>query len=604
MNSFHRSFLTLSLLLFSGFAFGQAATFKATVSKDTVQQDEHVMVTFDFNLKSGYKMRVSNFSPPRFKGFRLYAGPLQQSSFRFENGRQTRGIQYSYVLIPEHTGTFVIGPAQIQLEGQIMKTKPLKILVKAGSSSGMATSASPHTGYRNAPSQDGDIHFVLALSDDNPYVGQPITGTYILYTRKRNIYSQLNPTDFPKFPGFWNQEIKLGRLDYRQTVWRGQPYYEIILRKVVLIPQKTGELTVDPFQMEVPVMVATGDYDFFGRSITRTERVSVSTGKRLVRVRPLPLKGQPADFSGAVGRFKLRVKLDKSSLKAGESARLNVRVSGVGNLKLFELPKPAVPQDLERYEPKHSAQVATTEAGLTGSVSDDYVLVPRYRGTYHIQPVTFSYFDPSAARYRSLRSQAYTVHVTTGQAKGSGTASALPSNPSQKVELLDKDIRYIEQPTALLPLKTDVFFGSSPYYWLLLLPLVLILLIAFSGKLRSCIGGADPMKSRRKAAQQSLSKARKRLKQGDNRAFYAELERAILGFLSAALHIDKAQLTRESIRAALTARNLDENLITQLIQTLDQSQFERYTSGVSKQRMQEIYERAAETITQLHKALK
>lgn len=598
MGAFYRMSFALLIAFCSCRAFAQAASFKAKASQTELHQDERVTVTFDFELQSSYKVRISDFKPPDFKGFQLYAGPMQQSSFRFENGKQTQDIQYSYVLVPESTGIHTIGPARIKLEGEVMQTEPLQIVVKAGS-----VPEAPSADL-NETRSDRDIHFALILSDKNPYVGQSITGTYILYMRRLNLYNALEATDFPKFPGFWNQEVKMGGIDYKQTTWHGRDYYEIPLRKVVLIPQKSGRLTIDPFEMEVPIAVATGGTDFFGRPITRAENIKVSTGHQVVDVKPLPSAGKPPRFSGAVGRFKLSVNPDKTTLKAGESIALSIRVSGRGNLGLFDLPEPAVPADLERYEPKHSARVKATAGGLVGSLADDYVLVPRYRGTYTLPPVVFTYFDPVDKKYETLRSKAYAVRVTQGESKDGDAQPATASTSKQKVKILDRDIRYIEPAGGLMQTGKKVFFGSKIYRLLLCIPLALILLIACLGKWLVRRKAVDGVKLRRKQAYKRLSQARKMLKKGDNQAFYAEVERALLGFISAALHIDKSRLTRASIREALTARNVSQETVADLFQTLDQSQFERYTAAVSASHMREIYENAAAIITRLNRELK
>ncbi len=600
MKAFCRISLTILIAFCVCRAFGQAASFKASVSQTEIHQGERVRVTFDFQLQSDYKVRISDFKPPPFKGFQRYAGPIQQTSFRFENGKQTQGVQYSYILVPEGTGIHTIGPASIKLEGEVMQTEPLQIVVKAAG----ASDRDSESADSDETNLDRDIHFVLALSDKNPYAGQSITGTYILYMRRRNLYNALKPTDFPKFPGFWNQEVKLGDIKYKQTTWRGKDYYEIVLRKVVLIPQKAGRLVIDPFEMEVPIAVATGEYDFFGRSITRSETTKVSTGSQVVHAKPLPSAGKPPNFSGAVGRFKLGVELDKTALKAGESLALRVQVSGRGNLKLFDLPKPAVPADLERYEPKHSVSVKTTTGGLVGKVADDYVLVPRYRGTYTLPPVVFDYFDPVDRKYKTSTSKAYAVRVTQGESKDGDGQRPTASASKQEVKVLGADIRYIKPAGGLAPIEKKVFFGSKWYDGLLCIPLVLIGLIACFGKRLVHRGSVDGVKMRRKQAYKRLSQARKMLKKGDNQAFYAEIERALLSFISAALRMDKSQLSQASIREALAARNVSQETVVDLTQVLDQSQFERYTAAVSAPGMRELYEKAVAVITRLNRELR
>ena len=82
-------------------------------------------------------------------------------------------------------------------------------------------------------------------------------------------------------------------------------------------------------------------------------------------MKSLPLKGKPANFSGAVGDFEFTTRLDRDSIKTNESATLSMRVSGTGNLRMIDLPSFKIPNDLEAYEPKFKETINLNKAGLS-----------------------------------------------------------------------------------------------------------------------------------------------------------------------------------------------------------------------------------------------
>ena len=128
----------------------------------------------------------------------------------------------------------------------------------------------------------------------------------------------------------------------------------------------------------------------------------------------MPDNGKPKNFTGAVGQFEFDIILNKNSLKASESFQANVKVTGEGNLKLFDLPKIMVPASMELYEPERKENVRTNLSGMSGTVENTYTIVPKYQGKFPIQEVEFSYFDPYERRYKTLKSQKLNIDVFEG----------------------------------------------------------------------------------------------------------------------------------------------------------------------------------------------
>jgi hypothetical protein len=112
---------------------------------------------------------------------------------------------------------------------------------------------------------------------------------------------------------------------------------------VILYPLEAGAKKIEPFKIELDAEVPTGRRDWFGEYEMRLIQKSLSTGVQTINVKALPENNKPSSFTGAVGNFDFKVVPSKTTLKAGESLDLEVSVSGKGNLKLFNLPKPIVP---------------------------------------------------------------------------------------------------------------------------------------------------------------------------------------------------------------------------------------------------------------------
>ncbi len=168
-------------------------------------------------------------------------------------------------------------------------------------------------------------------------------------------------------------------------------------------------------KMDILIGVPTGRGDFFGNPITRNLSMVFSSANKNINVKQLPLENKPENFNGAVGEFDFSITSSKNDLKANESSQIKVGVTGKGNLKLFEIPKIETPKELEIYTPEHKEAVRTTLNGIQGSVYDLYTVVPQFKGKYKIPKVSFSYFNPSEKKYKTITTEDLFVNVLEGK---------------------------------------------------------------------------------------------------------------------------------------------------------------------------------------------
>ncbi len=582
------------LFLFSFLLRGQeeeAVTFEMKLSKPKLGLNERLRVDFTMN-KDG-----DNFNPPDFTGFRVLMGPSQSISSSWINGVRSYSKTYSYTLAPTAKGKYTIQQATIVIAGKTYKSLPKEIEVTAAVDK-------PSDEMTADDVADENLHLVAEVSKTNPYLNEAISVVYKLYVSPNISVSNYQPLDNPKYNNFWSQDIKVSRLSAQNGTYQGKPYRYVVLKRVVLYPQKAGKLEIEPLSLDVTVDVPTRQRDFFGGRIYSQTNKTVSAGNRVINVKSLPIANQPADFTGAVGDFEFSVNTSKTSLNATESLQAIVEVSGKGNLKLFKLPEPELPSALEVYEPEFTEEVRTNLGGMQGKVSNSYTIVPAFRGKYPIPSISFSFFNPKTEKYESLNSDEVLINVLEGPTNGGNLTDPIVGQPSkQQVVTNGNQFNFIKLSPNLAQKGTSYFFGSARYYWLLFGPLLLIPLAILLRKKRDAIAEdvvGNKVKRANKLAKKYLSAARKEL--GNKEAFYVALERALHNYLKAKLKIETSEFSKDKISELLLKKGIEESTVKEFLGLLQNCEAARY-SPFSKVEMQRDYDKASEVISLMDKQL-
>lgn len=581
----------LFFTLFASTMLAQNAKLTTKVSKNKLGVNQRLRIEFAIN-----KQGADNFTPPNFKNFTIVAGPSSSINQSWINGKASYSHAYIYILKPKKTGTFTLPTASIELKGKKIYSNVVQVTV---------VKASEVPKDPNDPSFIASQNVLLTteISKASPYVGEGIYVVYKLLFSTKVGLSNWQMNEIPQYNGFWNQDIKVNSVDVKNITYKGQKYRSIILKKALLIPQKSGKLTIDPINMDIIVNVPTGRGDFFGNAITKRVNYSTTSSKRIVHVKSLPIQGKPEGFTGAVGSFNFVVSTSKDILRANETTQIKVAVNGQGNMKLFELPKITTPNELEVYTPEHKEKVYTNAKGLTGKISDSYTVVPQYKGKYKIPEVSFSYFNPKEEKYETITSDAIIIDVIEGKTLENKSSENKNNTAKQTVVANANDFRYIAHNTSFKPIKKNDFFKSNLFYTLLFLPFLAIPIGIFLGKKKQQRDGDIVGNKLRKAdrlAKKYLSEAKKQL--GKKEAFYVALEKALHNFLKAKLHIETSDISKEKITNILQERNVDETTIKEFINVLNDCDFARYTPTTSSM-MQEEYDKARTVITKIDKQI-
>jgi len=578
---------------------------------------EAFRVEFALNAKPDKE----SFEAPSFEGFDVLAGPAvsEGSSIRIINGSMSKSVNYTitYVLVAQSAGNLTVGPAAIAVDGETYHTRPLPIEIvdEGGSASpGGSGSAQPRPQQSAGNEAQGrvgsdDILLRAVVSRSSVFKGEPLRVAFKLYERAAVVGYQ--DYKVPSFNGFWAQQLDNDNPRRQRETFNGKVYETTVAWEYLLYPQQAGTLTIEPAELTAVVQVIVQNNrrldPFFGGPEIHNVPKRVQSQRVNITVKPLPA-GAPAGFSGAVGRFSMETKLPDGQLSANSAATYTVKISGTGNLTFVQAPKLSLPGSFEQYNVKTTESINASASGISGYRQFEYPFIARAEGTFDIEPVEFSYFDPSRMEYATLRSEPLTLNVAPDAKGGSGGAVVMQGRGMSKeeVRLLGEDIRFIKLGAAQLhaPQRPLLFSGL---YWALLCGILLLFGAAYA-TLRKRIRESQNValvRGRRanKVAVQRFRTARKYMEEADRHAFYEEMLHALWGYVSDKFNIPVANLTKENVREELHRRGVsadESQRFTAIIACCDEAQY----SPAASARMSDVYADGVDLVSRIESAIK
>ena len=562
-----RSKILFIVCIFFSCLLSAQVNFRATLSKNSLGINERVRIDFIMD-KDG-----DNFIPPEFENFRVVAGPSQSIKNSWVNGKRSYSKTYTYFLSPIEKGNFKIGQASVEVDGEIYKTLILNVEV---------TSAVEIPVNPNDPSYiaDNNIHLVAEISKTNPYLNEPISIIYKLYWKPDLGITNPRELDAPRYVNFWSKNIDNTPIAENGT-YKGEAYRYAVMRKTVLYPQKTGELSIEPLVYDIAVQVPSNRRDIFGQVLSNTVNKTVSAGKVKINVRPLPNLGRPDNFSGAVGNFDLLVNTTKKELLISEAFQLNIEIKGKGNFNLFNFPSINLPATLEVYEPERIEKLKTNFQGINGSLKDQYTVVPSSPGKYAIPKISFTYFDPKDNSYKTKTSSINYVNV-----KGSIINNSINENNNQttnynntnRLDLIEYGNTSFKTKSKFEKINKLIFFKSSLFWILLFGPFVIMfILLIIMSVLNKKKKDQNWIRSNhaKKLGKKYLLDAKKNI---DNKnKFYEALDKALMNYLKSILLFDNSEYNAKQIRNSLENRSINRKTIDALEEIFNNCQMARYT---------------------------
>ncbi|MBV5284118.1 MAG: protein BatD [Paludibacter sp.] len=604
-----RRFIILSFLLL---ALNTWLLRAAEPVRFTAQAPSAVAMDNPFQLVYSVNASGKDLRVPEITNFEVLAGPFEShsSSYQVINGRQTSSvsISYTYTLQAKKTGTFVIPAASMLVDNKRVTSNAVAIKVlpaDANTNSGKSQSSSSSKGQSIS---NENIFVRVILSKPSVYEQEAVLVTYKLYTTLDVI--QCPPTKFPDFNGFMKQEIDQPKnSQFTLENYNGKNYPTVVLFQYLLYPQKSGVITIDKAEFEAVIQMrnraaARSIFDDFFESTTNVSKKIYAPATK-INVSALPAN-KPTSFSGTVGRFSIDSKISTTRIKANEAVTLRIGIAGAGNMKLIKNPEIKFPDGFELYDPKVTNNFKTTNSGVSGSKTIEFMFIPRHSGNYEIPSAEFSYFDVNERTYKILRTPVYKLEVL----KGSGAENqTVVGNYVDKedVKQLGKDIRYIQTEDIELSKEETPIYGSLTCWLMYLLPL-LISLVLFIFFRKKALENADldlvKNKKANKIAQKRLKLAQRLLKEGKKDSFYEEILKAVWDYLSDKLSIPVALLTKEKVADELSKRAVEAPLLNQLNQILSTCEFARYAPNSGQQEMGNLYDDSIRVISELEEVIK
>ena len=598
-------FTCFSILLF-------LLSFKLTAQKFTAQTSRNQLAVGElFQISFTLNASGSNFKAPNLSDFDVYSGPNQSTSMQIVNGNMSQSISLSYMLSPKREGRFTIAPASIVVNGNKIESNSIAIDVKgnanqqnAGSrSSGSNQSVGNNAGVASASSGD-DVFIKTTVSKKSCFLGEQVVVSHKIYSKPT--LRGFQNYKMPNYNGFWsqNENNKNKQIQLSQENVDGSVYYVADFSTSYLFPQRSGQLTIEPMEVECVVRRKTNRQpqnifeQFFGGGGYEDAVVKAKSKTMTIDVKALPENNKPANFNGAVGNFSLKAEISKEKVKENESINLKLSITGRGNIKLTDAPKINFPEGFETYDPKISESYS--EAGnFSGTKTYDYLLIPRKSGEFTINNLSFSYFDPEKKSYVNIPAPEFKIEVTpdpNGSANGNSVQAYVPKTT---IEEKRNDIRYIKTGDLKLEKADQHFFNSWKHYALLALPLLCFTGFIVSKKsydVRNSDVVAVKQRKAARLAKKQLQKAEVFLKQNNKDGFYQEVSIALYNYISNKLNIPIADLSKDNISLQLTKQNISETTISKLNDTLNDCDIARYAPAAVSNDIQIVYNNTIELI--------
>lgn len=328
-----------------------------------------------------------------------------------------------------------------------------------------------------------------------------------------------------------------------KTLIRDGREYHARVFSTTLTPEQAGSLSVGPAEIGFNRLTeARGAQAFFGAGEVQPERIQSPAVP--LEVRPLPLRSRPAEFSGAVGRYRLSRWIEGGPPVPGAAVTLVTRYLGPEVSRWFTCPDLHLP-GVRAYPPQVRLEREACAESFPGRpcapperLTCRQVLLPEADVT--LPALRIAYFDPESGRYVQIASPAIALFAAPAATTSVATSPAATSPP------------------APAPAPASVPLPAAPARpWWLLLALPALALYGWRRRTRAC-----------PAAKPDLSLLEQAL--NDSPAFHAEAQR--LAQALAAQRLNRAA-------AGLTAADLPEqDALARVLQICDAV---RYGGAVS-----------------------
>jgi hypothetical protein len=496
------------------------------------------------------------------------------------------------ILSPKKSGRFTIPGAEAIIDGKKMRSEPVKVLVQRTGLSSANTSAEEVDMESAAELQPGEdateeIHknfFIRAeVNKTNCYVGEPVMAVYKAYSR---LSTTAQVVKRPSLNGFSVIEMVDG-YDNRQEVevYKGTAYYVNIIRKVQLIPLQEGDYTLDPAEVEGMIHfrrkdIATGTWDYADYPVAvRSEPVKLT-------IKSLPDVNQPEHFTGAVGKFNIAVRTPRAPIRQGDLVKIQVVISGTGNLTLLTAPTVRWPKGVDTADPAVKEDVNKYAYPLTGNKEFEYSFAAPDTGDCVIPAIEFSYYDPELKQYKVASSEPVTMHILAAVSKAEE-----------------------EERNATLIKANETGIPKHMYFFAAIVLAIAGWIFYQSWQIRKSKQQAKKAALKQEAPPPAAPKeinpdewlavARDALQQSDKRLFCQEIQKALWKMAAEKCQVAPSALNKQNVAGALAAKGMPAKTIQSLTTVLNECEWALYAPDQQVEDMKRIFYETRTLLQQL-----
>lgn len=495
-----------------------------------------------------------------------YAGPSTMMSI--VNGRITSSVTHIYSLIPLKTGRFRIGPFSLDYKGDTYTSNSLDIEVvdkrpAEGASSG-------HKGSEQAINDR--VSLVMEAGKSRAYLNEVIPLTIKLYVNSLSIREI-------EYPVFEHEGIAVGEfeepLQYQER--KGGIPHDVIEFKTMMFATRSGDLVLGPAKVKSNLLIKTKKRHsssifggFFGYE---KYPIELSSKQISLDILPLPEKGRPKDFKGAVGSFSLNVEASPVEVRAGDPVTLKLSIAGDGNFDTVTVPVLKDYKSFKTYEP----QVTKGENYKVFEL----ILIPKDKTVTKLPDIYFSFFDPGKKEYRTIAKKDILLKVLKPEKEEELTIIEAPrtANRTKIKERLGRDIIYIKESPGKFRTRGRYLYMMPLYYIIQILPLMLLIslwtLKKRKERLSSDIGYARRTSALKKA-KKGLGTAEKHLKNNRTEDFYGAVSKTIREYLGNRFHISSGGMTVDIVNSFLKDKGLNEEVLLNIKAIFHECDIARY----------------------------
>ncbi|PZX14410.1 oxygen tolerance protein BatD [Breznakibacter xylanolyticus] len=600
------SILTLIILTFTS---SQAQKLKADAPRAVIAGEK-------FQLRYSIDTEASDLRLPVMDNdIQILMGPstTQSTNMTIVNGNVQRNSTYAftYILKIDQPGKYTIPSATITSGGKKIESNAIELEVVKGDDKAAARQSTQADEVGAAQISGDELMLVVTANRKEVFKDEPIVLTTKIYVRDVALQG-ISSVKNPELRDFISQELpRKENIEWTIENINGKTYNVGVYEQKLLFPQKTGSLTISPVEIEflIKQRVARRSqsiFDEFFESNYRNVKKLVASKPLNIQVKNLPTPA-PSDFSGVVGSIKMDVSTSKNQVKTNDGVTIKLVVSGSGNHKLMNTPKMNIPSDFDQFDPKVTNDINNTVAGMSGSKTFEYLVIPRHAGDFTIPPVTLSYFDIHTKQYKQLSSGNITINVEKGSGDESAAVIQQFAASREDLKFIGKDIRYIKTDKGKMKPRGSFLYGSLMFWVLMIVPVIgfIIFILVIQKQLHD---SANVIQTRHRKASKLATKRLKQashlLKTGHKEGFYDELLRALWGYMGDKLKLPVAQLSRDNASNLMSQMQVPEGTIQRFMNILDTCEFARYAPASGSAEMDKLYHETIETITLLENQMK